>query len=180
MSCFPMLFLVMMANGGRLDIKRSALNQEQVSELNVIFRTGEMSNKKKRVLVWDSALETFEVGGYQIIPLTSSRALHQEGRMMENCVGGYDERCAKGLARVFSIRDQRGDRVATVALVFGEDQWYLEQIRGVSNSDVCYWEEEYFDYEIEQALMRMDMTDLHYVAHEVARCYRQACGKKGC
>lgn len=92
-GCLTMSSIAMMANGGKPEMKQAGLNQEQVDELNAIFRISKPG--KKRVLIWDSALETFEVGNYQIMPLTSSWALRQEGRAMQHCVGGYDEMCAK-------------------------------------------------------------------------------------
>ncbi len=162
----------MMANGGMPEMKQAVLNQEQVDELNAIFRISKQG--KKRVLIWDSALATFEVGGYQVVPLTSSWALRQEGCGMQHCVGGYDEMCAKGRARVFSIRDLLGHRVATVALIFQDDDWHLEQIKGLANADVSNVEKVYYDGE--HTVTQCDMTDLHYVAHEVQRCYRKALG----
>lgn len=153
-------------------MKKAELNQEQVDELNAIFVLNKTGKKKKRELVWDSALEACELGDYQVIPLTSSWALRQEGRAMLHCVGGYDEMCANGRARVFSIRDLMGNRVATMSLIFWDDYWQLEQIRGVANGEMCSSEEVYFDGE--RTVTQLDMTDFHYIAHDVLRCYRQA------
>lgn len=153
-------------------MKKAELNQEQVDELNAIFVLNKTGKKKKRELVWDSALEAYELGDYQVNPLTNSRALRQEGRAMLHCVGGYDEMCAKGRARVFSIRDLMGNRVATMSLVFWGDYWHLEQIRGAANAEVCTSEEVY--YNGNRTETQLDMTDFHYIAHDVLRCYRQA------
>lgn len=79
----------------------------------------------------------------------------------------------KSRARVFSIRDLLGHRVATVALIFRDDDWHLEQIKGLANADVSNVEMVYFDGE--RTVTQLDMTDLYYVAHEVLRCYRDAC-----
>lgn len=154
-------------------MQKTKLNQEQVDELNAIFRTSKRSKKKKkRVLVWDSALKEHELGDYQVIPLTSSWALRQEGRAMRHCVGGYDEMCSNGRARVFSIRDLMGKRLATMSLVFRDDYWHLEQVRGVANAEVCTSEEVYYDGE--RTVTQVDMADMHFVAYDVARCYRKA------
>lgn len=156
-----------------LETKKSGLSQEQLDELNAIFRISNRSKKKKKhVLVWDSALEDHELGDYQVIPLTSSWALRQEGRAMRHCVGGYDEICSKGRARVFSIRDLMGNRLATLSLVFRDDYWHLEQVKGVENAEVCISEDIFYDGE--RTVTWIDMTDMHHVAYEVLRCYRQA------
>jgi hypothetical protein len=165
-----MSFIAMMVNGGELEMKQTGLNQEQVDELNAIFRISKPS--KKRVLVWDSALTAFQLGNYHVMPLTSSWALREEGRVMHHCVGGYDEMCAKGRVRVFSTRDPLDHRVATLSLVFRDDYWHLEQIKGFANKDVSITEDVYYDGE--RTVVQNDMTDLHYVAHEVLRCYRKA------
>lgn len=155
-----------------LEAKCAALRQEQVDELNAIFGLNKKGKKKKRELVWDSALQACEVGDYQVIPLTSSWALRQEGRAMQHCVGGYDEMCAKGRVQVFSVRNLLGHRVATLSLIFRDDYWHLEQIKGVANEDVSIAEELYYDGD--RTVTQLDMTDMHYVAHEVLRCYRGA------
>lgn len=150
----------------------STLRQEQVDELNAIFGLNKKGKKKKRELVWDSALQACEVGDYQVIPLTSSWALRQEGRAMRHCVGGYDEMCSNGRARVFSIRNLLGNRLATLSLIFSDDNWHLEQIKGVDNAEVCASEEVYYDGE--RTVTQVDMTVMYYVAYDVARCYRKA------
>lgn len=153
-------------------MQKAKLNPEQVDELNAIFGTSPRRKKrKKRVLVWDSALEVHELGDYQVIPLTSSWALRQEVRAMHHCVAGYDEMCFKGRARVFSIRDLMGRRLATMSLIFRDDYWHLEQLRGVENAEVCT--SEYLYYDGERTVTQVNMTDMYYVAYDVARRYRK-------
>lgn len=154
------------------EIRRTELRQEQIDELNAIFGLNKRGKKKKRELVWDSALPAIEVGDYQVIPLTSSWALRQEGRAMQHCVASYAERCFSGQARVFSIRDLAGKRLATMSVVYNDDNWYLEQVQGLANSDVSNSEEVYYDGE--RTVTQLDKTDMHYVAYDVARCYRKA------
>ena len=88
--------------------------------LNSLFGLGTKS-KKKRNLVWESDLPECEIGEFLIVPLTTSRHLRAEGRMMRHCAGTYDELCHNGLARVFSIRDLDGHRLATASLIWSED-----------------------------------------------------------
>lgn len=152
--------------------KIAGLKQEQVDELNAIFGLNRKGKKKKRELIWASALQHHELGNYQVIPLTSSWALRQEGRTMKHCVRGYDELCAKGRARVFSIRDLIGKPLATMSLIFQDEHWHLEQIKGVANAEVCTSEEMYYDGE--HTVTQLDMTDMYYVAYDVALRYRKA------
>ena len=58
--------------------------------LNSLFGLGTKS-KKKRNLVWESDLPECEIGEFQIVPLTTSRHLRAEGRMMRHCAGTYDD-----------------------------------------------------------------------------------------
>ena len=60
--------------------------------LNSLFGLGTKS-KKKRNLVWESDLPECEIGEFLIVPLTTSRHLRAEGRMMRHCAGTYDELC---------------------------------------------------------------------------------------
>ena len=163
--------IVTTGSGGMRESQRAPLGQEQIDELNAIFGLNRQG-KKKRELVWDSSLDAFELGEYQMIPLTSSWALREEGRVMHHCVGGYVEMCAKGRARVFSIRDLLGHRVATLSLVFRDEYWHLEQIKGFANEDVSRTEEVYYDRDC--TMTQVDMTDMYYVAYDVAHCYRKA------
>lgn len=161
-----------MGNGGMRESRCTELRQEQIDELNAIFGLNKRGKKKKRELVWESALGACEIGGYQILPLTSSWALRQEGREMQHCVGSYVEMCCKGRARVFSIRDLTGRRLATMSVAINDSYWYLEQVQGVANSDVSTSEEVYYDGE--RTVTKLDMTDVYYVAYDVVRCYRKA------
>lgn len=127
-----------------LDMRGASLSQERIDEFNAIFRTSRRSRKKKQELVWDSALGDQALGDYRVIPLTSSWALRQEGRAIRHCVGGYDELCAKNRARVFSIRDLMEKRSATQSLVFRDNYWHLEQVKGVENAEVCISEDVFY------------------------------------
>lgn len=131
-----------------------------------------MARKKKRDLTWKSDLDACDIGDYQVIPLTNSQTLRQEGRAMCHCVGTYVELCSQGLVRIFSIQDLMSNRLATLSLIFTDGYWHLEQIKGVLNAEVCVSEESYYDGE--QTHTWIDMTDMHYVAYEVLRYYRKA------
>ena len=91
---------------------------------------------------------------------------------MRHCVGQYDEMCHKGLARVFSIRDLSNKRMATISLLWRDDYWHLEQIKGLQNADVLESESTFFDGNTTVTLL--EPTELHFVSQEVLRRYRSA------
>ena len=145
-------------------------SEYQPAFLNALFGLG--PSRKKRNLQWESALAACEIGDFQIVPLTTSRLLRAEGRAMRHCVGNYDELCHQGLARVFSMQDFTGRRVATASLIWRDDYWHLDQIKGPSNAEVQESEHTFFDGDSTVTLI--EQTELYYVGHEVLRLYRQA------
>ena len=152
----------------------------------------------KRQLVWKSLVDAYtsEIGHYKVIPLTSSAALIEEGEEMLHCVGKYDRVCHQGSTRVFSIRDRHDERAATLALVFLDDNWQIEQIKGNANWEVSLTERSYIAdscgvYEFDctdmdscrhnysdmtegREVYETDYTDLYCLAHEVLDKYRMA------
>jgi hypothetical protein len=157
---------------GEIFMKSLPLTQEQADELNAIFGLNRQGKKRKRILVWESAVGRCELGDYQIIPLTSSWALRLEGQKMNHCIGHYDRLCAQGLFRAFSIRNLVDQRIATMSLVFQDHTWQLDQVSGLDNAEVCLSEEVIYDGEQTETLL--DMTEIHSVACEVVRLYRRA------
>lgn len=139
--------------------------------LNAIFGLG-TRRKKKRHLEWVSDLPECEIGDYLIIPLTTSRQLRAEGRAMKHCVGHYDELCHRGLARVFSIQDSSGNRLATAALIWLDDYWHLEQVKGHDNAEVLENEETFFNGN--STVTQLEPTELYFVGQEILRRYRAA------
>ncbi len=127
---------------------------------------------KKRNLEWKSDLLECEIGDYLIVPLTSSRQLRAESLTMKNCVRHYDEMCNKGLARIFSIRDTSGNQVATAALIWLNDYWHLDQIKGVQNAEVLEHREAYFDGN--STVTKIEPTELYFIGQEVLQRYRSA------
>ena len=143
----------------------------QADLLNAMFDT-DRPRRKKRNLDWTSDLAECVIGEFVIVPLTTSRQLRAEGRAMRHCVGQYDEICHKGLARVFSIRDLSKKRMATISLLWRDDYWHLEQIKGRQNVDVLESESTFFDGNTTVTLL--EPTELHFVSQEVLRRYRRA------
>lgn len=138
---------------------------------NSLFGLGTKS-KKKRNLEWESDLPECEIGDYLIVPLTTSRQLRAEGRAMKHCVGHYDELCHRGLARVFSIQDMSGNRVATASLIWLDDYWHLEQVKGHENAEVQESEETFFNGN--STVTQLEPTELYFVGQEILQRYRSA------
>jgi hypothetical protein len=85
-------------------------------------------------------LPTGHANGFSIVPLDSAKKLWKEGRVMHHCVGSYDQRVAKGVCYIYSVR-QGDKRIATVELVRVNGQVRPAQIRGRHNAqpskEVC-------------------------------------------
>jgi len=81
-----------------------------------------------------------EVGGkvWNFVELRSSEDLSEESDRMHHCVWTYDDKCARGLSRIFSIRDEQGQRVSTLELVRTHEKgrWQVAQNRGEGNAAV--------------------------------------------
>lgn len=95
-------------------------------------------NVSKSVLekkVWQSALDVCKIDDYDIIPLTDSVALAEEGSEMRHCVYSYLEDCMDGTRRIFSIRKGK-DKVATLELRRIFTTWSAGQIKGYCNANL--------------------------------------------
>ena len=80
-----------------------------------------------------------EAGGkvWRFVELRSSKDLSEESDQMHHCVWTYDVKCARGLSRIFSIRDEQGQRISTLEMVpYGKHRWKIAQNRGHSNASV--------------------------------------------
>lgn len=132
---------------------------------------------KKRNRKWVSDLAAQEIGPFLFLPLTSTKELRQEGRIMEHCIGTYDRLCRLDHFRVFSVRnaaDQK--RIATLALECWNDEWQLEQVKGLRNGEVLHQALTYFDGE--QTVSDIQFTDLYYAAMYLVQHYREAWREK--
>ena len=54
---------------------------------------------------------------WQIMELTSSVQLRTEGTALHHCVGSYANRCYQGMARIWSLRFRRGEKVHHVLTI---------------------------------------------------------------
>ena len=92
---------------------------------------------------------------------------------MEHCVRSYEDLCRVDSARIFSIRDALSQqRIATLSLIWENNYWQLDQMKGPRNTEVIRNERTYFNGE--QTITETDFTDLHYAALELVQRYREA------
>ena len=85
-------------------------------------------------LSWTSALGACEIAGIQVVPLTTSRMLWEEGRAMQHCVSTYASQCASGAYRIFTLVAQT--ERATLGITEVAGRWKVDQVRGVANGSV--------------------------------------------
>ena len=86
---------------------------------------------------WPALLDTpLVVDGYQIVELTTSMSLLEEGQRMAHCAGGYVTRCSLGTAFIFSVRTVKGTPLSTVELGIHEHtlRVFLKQHKGRRNN----------------------------------------------
>lgn len=89
---------------------------------------------------WPTACPDAIFKGVRLIPLTNMAALRDEGKVMAHCIADYFWGNTLGKdAQVYSARDPRTlDRLATVALVLGDDgTWEIDDVKARSNRDAA-------------------------------------------
>jgi len=83
---------------------------------------------------WPTPLRGAQIGNVRFIPLQSTTALEDEGRVMRHCVGELAECCLKGCINVFSVRNAKTlDRIATLALRAEEGNWAIAELKAEQN-----------------------------------------------
>jgi hypothetical protein len=85
---------------------------------------------------WESAISELVVKVYKIVPLTSAYELIEEGKDMHHCVGSYAQNCMDGESRIFSIRDMKDKKIATLELRYHREKWAVGQCRSSCNKKV--------------------------------------------
>jgi hypothetical protein len=68
--------------------------------------------------------------------LTSAYELIEEGKDMHHCVGSYAQNCMDGESRIFSIRDMKDKKIATLELRYHREKWAVGQCRSSCNKKV--------------------------------------------
>lgn len=102
---------------------------------------------RRQTLPWESAIDAFifahptdkkhKANGFKVRPLNQGTELEEEGSAMHHCVARYTLPCLGGRSRIYSIRDKKDKRVATVELAYERDRgWYVRQCYGPCNQQV--------------------------------------------
>lgn len=101
------------------------------------------SREPTRRETWTCPVDTFKAGGYLVVPLRCSAALHEEGRRLSNCLAtltdNYAMQCLKHDLRLYSIRlPAQGERsVGVVALgIDGVGRPRVRESAGNRNADL--------------------------------------------
>ena len=94
------------------------------------------NNDSARFFEWRSLIETMRINNIEVVPLTDTLALVQEGVQMEHCVGGYSGQCFMGQSRIFSLHEQVTGLRATLELIlnYSNNRWEVKQLRAAKNS----------------------------------------------
>ena len=91
---------------------------------------------RKRLLeggAWTVPLHPMKMGEYDIIPICNGGDLWQESVAMAHCVDTYSNLCRNGEVVMISLRKNRLERYATVALHKPNGAWLVKQISGKAN-----------------------------------------------
>jgi hypothetical protein len=92
------------------------------------------SSFKEVFSMWPALCPTLTApNGVQLVPLTTSAELAEEGRAMHHCVGGYAQQCLSGSSHIFSVRDAKGLRLSTLQFVQRDRSVSLGQNFAVAN-----------------------------------------------
>lgn len=85
---------------------------------------------------WESDVDTFTIGNFKVVPLTSEASLIEEGCRMNHCVANYTDDCANGDYRIFSVRlASSGKRLATFSITYDPDEgWSVGMVNGYANA----------------------------------------------
>ncbi len=105
--------------------------QQNANSYKHIF-TDVLSRNDNKYREWNSLIETMNINGHRVSPLTSDLKLFHETVEMSHCVAGYGGQCVRGYSRIFAI--YKGDKhAATGQIQLSDDQWTTTQTQGPHN-----------------------------------------------
>jgi len=84
----------------------------------------------------ESCLPAMGIGSWTVLPLTDAWQLREEALRQHHCVDRYLQECLSGDYRLFSVRNAKSKRVATIGIELKDDEWKSFGIRGVANTAV--------------------------------------------
>lgn len=89
----------------------------------------------KKEKVWNSLTGNINIDNYDFISCNNIDLLRQEGFLMKNCVVSYYQNCISGISNIYSLQCN-GNNLATIDIRKKDNFYYIDQIRGKSNSKV--------------------------------------------
>ena len=123
--------LWLMDGGGRLDRHQWRAGWPAIARAHQRWLQG-----RGDVIRWDPLVAAFRCENWQVRPLCGDQQLAQEGYRMHHCVADYQDDCADGTMRIFSVEHaETGKPAATVGLVRDGDSWRLDEARGRFNEE---------------------------------------------
>ena len=163
----------------QIEALRSILTPEQMEAIDRALRPQHYRRIKKDRSRWPTLLQEYWAGDYLVVPLASSDELEAEGLALEHCVGGasYILNCLLGAMAIFSIRNKKGERVATLSLELDPvmEDWKIGQLRGFQNE--LFEDEEIVTQEFDgnrvQVNVNFETNVMFYIAHDVLRAYKE-------
>lgn len=89
---------------------------------------------------YESWLKTLQHGiPYKLVPITKPKMLYEETLAMHHCVVTHLENCLSGRTRIFSIRDESGEkRIATVEINYRHGYWEVTEFKGRFNEEFIH------------------------------------------
>jgi hypothetical protein len=87
-------------------------------------------------LRWPSLLGETQIGDWTVAPLADAWSLRQEAMRQHHCVDSYHPLCLEGSVRVFSVRNSKGRRAATLVIEYEDGTWTAQGIRAACNKPV--------------------------------------------
>lgn len=97
------------------------------------FCAAEDESYAAKGVAWKVPFKTVLRDDLELVAMSSTTELLEEGRLMRNCVGSWSKRCAKGDELLLSVRNATGKRLATLHCKWTKDHWYFVNALGPMN-----------------------------------------------
>ena len=89
------------------------------------------------LLKWESCLPRIALGSWNVLPLTDAWMIREEALRQHHCADRYLQECLSGGYRLFSVRNAKDKRVATIGIERKNNEWESFGIRGLANAPVA-------------------------------------------
>lgn len=82
---------------------------------------------------WPVPFKTLQWENWELVAMSSTTELLEEGRLMRNCVGSWSKRCGQGDELLLSVRSLAAKREATLHCKWLEGRWTFANALGPMN-----------------------------------------------